>query len=139
MDNYPVLFYGNLVINFVLPFFILMRNTTKRRYGTLAFTAILVFVGHWVDYFYMIKPGTLITAKEAVHHGAEAGAEHAADHAGGFVEGFTLPGLPELGIFIGFTALFIYFIFSQLEKAALVPKNDPYLDESLHHEVQPYE
>lgn len=40
LDNYPILFYGNLVINFVLPFLILMRNTTKRRYGTLIFASL---------------------------------------------------------------------------------------------------
>jgi hypothetical protein len=137
LDSYPVLFYGNLVINFALPFLILMRNTTKRRYGTLMFSAALVFVGHWMDFFLMIKPGVLITAQEALHHGADGAQDHG--HGAGFVDGFTLPGLLELGIFLGFTALFIYFVFSQLEKAALVPKNDPYLGESLHHEVQPYE
>ena len=136
LDAYPVLFYGNLVINFVLPFLILMRNTTKRRYGTLMFTSLLVFAGHWMDFFYMIKPGTYNTAVEAAGHG---GGEHAAGHAGGFVSGFTIPGLLELGIFAGFTAFFIYYVFSKLEKAALVPKNDPYLEESLHHEVQAYE
>ncbi len=137
LDNYPVLFYGNLVINFALPFLILMRNTTKRRYGTLMFSALLVFVGHWMDFFLMIKPGVLITAQESLHHGAEGA--HGHGHGTGFVSGFTMPGLLELGIFLGFTALFIYFVFAQMEKAALVPKNDPYLDESLHHEVQPYE
>lgn len=151
LDNYPVLFYGNLVINFVLPFLILLRNTTKRRYGTLVFTSLLVFVGHWIDFFYMIKPGTLLTADEAVnpekydhsahagHDAAHGGADHAADAAHGFVEGFTIPGLIELGVFIGFLGMFLYFVFSRLEKTALVPKNDPYYDETLHHEVQLYE
>lgn len=141
-NEYPVLFFGNLVINFVLPFLILMRNTTKRRYGTLFFTALLVFFGHWFDFFYMIKPGALINAEEALAHGQEGGHEaagHAAEHASSFVSGFTVPGLLELGIFLGFTAFFIYFVFNQLTKAAMMPKNDPYLEESLHHEVQPYE
>lgn len=140
-SEYPVLFFGNLVINFVLPFLILMRNTTKRRFGTLFFTAALVFFGHWFDYFYMIKPGVLINAEEAMMHGqaAHEATGHAAEHAHSFVAGFTLPGLIELGVFIGFLAFFIYFVFNQLTKAALVPQNDPYLEESLHHEVQPYE
>lgn len=141
-SEYPVLFYGNLVINFVLPFLILMRNTTKRRYGTLMFTAIIVFFGHWFDFFYMIKPGALINAEEALAHGGEAGHEaagHSAEHTASFVSGFTIPGLIELGVFIGFLGFFIYFVFNQLSKAPLMPKNDPYLEESLHHEVQPYE
>ncbi len=141
-DNYPVLFFGNLVINFVLPFLILMRNTTKRRYGTLIFTSILVFVGHWWDFFYMIKPGTLLTAKDMLQHGAVEGTGHeevAGHHAASFVAGFTIPGLLEIGIMLGFLAGFIYFVFTRLEQASLIPINDPYLDESLHHEVQPYE
>lgn len=136
LTHYPVLFYGNLVVNFVLPFLILMRNTTKRRKGTLVFTAILVFIGHWWDYFYMIKPGTLITAQEAVHSGAHEAGHHA---GGGFVEGFTIPGLLEIGIMLGFLGLFIYVVFHHLSKASLDPVNDPYYEESLHHEVQPYE
>ena len=139
VDSYPVLFYGNLIINFVLPFLILMRNTTKRRYGTLVFTSLLVSIGHWWDFFYMIKPGVLKTAAEAMAHGHDATGEHGAEHAASFVSGSTIPGLLELGVFAGFTALFVYFVFSRLEKAALVPANDPYLEESLHHEVQPYE
>ncbi|MFQ5447234.1 MAG: hypothetical protein ACE5FF_09890 [Saprospiraceae bacterium] len=138
LDSYPVLFYGNLVINFVLPFLILLRNTTKRRYGTLVFTSLLVFFGHWWDFFYMIKPGTLNTAQEIAHHGAE-GPEAAAHHASSFVAGFTLPGLIEIGVLVGFLGFFIYFVFHQLTKSSLVPENDPYLEESLHHEVQPYE
>lgn len=136
LTNYPVLFYGNLIINFALPFLILMRNTTKRRKGTLVFTAFLVFFGHWWDYFYMIKPGTLITAKEAVATAHEAG-HHAASQ--GFVPGFTIPGLLEIGILAGFLGLFLYVVFTQLTKASLEPVNDPYWEESIHHEVQPYE
>jgi hypothetical protein len=139
LDNYPVLFYGNLVINFALPFLILMRNTTKRRYGTLVFTSLLVFLGHWWDYFYMIKPGTLITAKEVAHHAAGTATEAGHHAASGFVSGFTIPGLLEVGIMLGFLAGFIYFVFNRLEKATLVPQNDPYWEETVHHEVQPYE
>ena len=142
LDHYSALFYGNLVINFVLPFLILMRNTTKRRNGTLIFASLIVFLGHWMDFFYLIKPGTLITAKEIAegggHHGAE-GAHHAAAHASTFVEGFTIPGLIDIGVMIGFLGFFLYFVFQQLTKASLIPENDPYLQESLHHEVQVYE
>jgi hypothetical protein len=70
-DDYPVLFYGNLVINFILPFFVLMRNDTKRKFGTLFFAALFVFLGHWWDYFQMVKPGVRATVIEAMeHHGA---------------------------------------------------------------------
>ncbi|MEO6758736.1 MAG: hypothetical protein ABIO24_04720, partial [Saprospiraceae bacterium] len=64
MTYYPVLFWGNLLMNFVTPFFILMRNDTKRKFGTMFFVALIVFFGHWWDYFYMIKPGARIAAHE---------------------------------------------------------------------------
>ncbi|MEI6409041.1 MAG: hypothetical protein WCR52_06645 [Bacteroidota bacterium] len=65
MLHYPILFWGNLLLNFVVPFFILMRNDTKRKFGTMFFVAFIVFFGHWWDYFYMIKPGARIAAFEA--------------------------------------------------------------------------
>lgn len=150
IKEYPVLFYGNLVINFVLPFLILMRNDTKRKYGTLILVGILVFVGHWVDLFQMIKPGALHTAMElgdhvsAAAHGAEGhvaeqvaghGAETHGAHAHGFKSGFTIPGIPEFGLMLGFLALFIGTTLHFLSKAALTPKHDPFLQESLHHHV----
>lgn len=201
MTHYPVLFWGNLLLNFVTPFLILMRNDTKRKFGTMFFVALIVFFGHWWDYFYMIKPGARIAAHEArelieskqhgneghssaatissqgheadshdtadpahaeeptvaadsvaVHeadthdiaeaaaddqHGAHAGDHSAAHHdeAKGFKLGYTIPGLEEIGILIGFLSLFLFFFFNQLSKVSLVPLRDPYLDESLHHDT----
>ena len=134
IDQYPVLFYGNLVLNFILPFFVLMRNDTKRKYGTLVFVSALVLLGHWLDFFQMIKPGALETA---LHAAAAHGGDHAGDHGAhsAFVSGFTIPGLLELGTMLGFAALFIYVVFSRLSQAALEPANDPYLAESAHHHV----
>ena len=255
MDSYPVLFWANIALNFVAPFFILMRNDTKRKFGTLFFAAAIVFFGHWLDFFNMIKPG----AREAMIHMEEHGAghdgdhgdtahlgdamhgdDHAGDHAGDhgddhagdhhdgettmeghdgphesladnidgpssvtngsgastgtYVEneqsgnsddavrgpldeqspvpdanefeggnpvtdpdgdtelvtsdgvgadiehahlpykaGFTLPGLLEIGIFLGFLGGYLYFVLNMLSKAPLEPKRDPYFEESLHH------
>ena len=130
MREYPVLFYGNLVLNFLVPFFILMRNDTKRKYGSLVFVSIVVLLGHWMDFFQMIKPGALATA---LHAAGAHGGEHG--HGGSFAAGFTIPGLLELGTMLGFAAFFIYMVFTYLGKAALEPANDPYLAESAHHHV----
>lgn len=140
-DNYPVLFFGNLAINFLVPFLILMRNDTKRKFGSVGLVSIIVLMGHWIDFFLMIKPAALITANHALHaqeghdHGADAHGAHGAEHVSNFVEGFTLPGFLEIGTFIGFLGLFLFVSLYTLSKAALVPKNDPYLEESLHHHV----
>ena len=150
-SNYPVLFYGNLVINFALPFFVLLRNDTKRKKGTLVLTSMLILLGHWMDFFLMIKPGVLHTYHEVLGHGegghsmlgvvseqsarlvADAG--HGAETASNFVSGFTIPGLLDLGVFLGFLAFFVYFVFIQLSKARLQPIGDPFIGESIHHHV----
>jgi hypothetical protein len=41
-----------------------------------------------------------------------------------------------VGIFIGFAGLFTYLMLNALSKfKSLVPKNHPFLEESLHHQV----
>ena len=201
MGEFPVLFYGNLLLNFVLPFLILIRNDTKRKFGSMAFACILILVGHWWDFFQMVKIGPYKNildhhaagaehgATGAAHgaaehganvaeHGAEAAhgaAEHGANAVGQVAEavghgaehiakavietpaldalaktnaenyfhynqdltaGFGLPGFFEIFTFLGFGALFVYFVFNELSKAPLLPKNDPYLEETLNHHVQ---
>ena len=141
LDSFPVLFYANLVINFLVPFFILMRNDTKRKYGTLIFTSVVLIFGHWIDMFLMLKPGILKTAMEHAAHadGGDHGAHHAhdvtnhAEHAIGFVSGFTIPGFLEIGTFVGFLGLFLFLFFSRLSSAKLQPQNDPYMMESATH------
>ncbi len=138
-NNYPGLFFFNIALNFLVPFFALMRNDLKRKVGSLTIVSVLMLIGHWVDYFLMIKPGTLLTAQHAAHgHEAMDSVDHAAhgaEHASNFVAGFTMPGLLEIGTFIGFLGLFVYFSLMVLSKARLVPKNDPYIEESMHHHV----
>ena len=125
-DEYPVLFYGNLLMNFFLPFLILMKNDSKRKFGVLTFTSILLLFGHWWDFFYMIKPGVY----KEVMHSVGSHAEHV-----GYVAGFSIPGLIELGTFIGFLGLFMYLAFNQLTKGSLKAERDPYYAESVHHHV----
>ena len=81
-DQYPVLFYANLAINFLVPFFILMRNDTKRKFGSLITVALIVIFGHWMDFFLMIKPGALHTAHEIGGHGGHHGDGHGHEAVG---------------------------------------------------------
>jgi hypothetical protein len=144
-DKYPVIFFLNLVINFALPFLVLLRNDTKWKNGSLSFIAIMVFLGHWLDFFLMIKPGALHTAHELGGHGGHGEAGHGADmahgaaahaeHASSVVSGFTFPGLLELGTMLGFLGLFLYVVFNTLSKNSLTSAKDPYIEESLHHHV----
>ncbi|HEX5112939.1 MAG TPA: hypothetical protein VFV79_08835 [Saprospiraceae bacterium] len=126
LTQYPVLFYLNVVLNFVLPFLVLMRNDTKRKYGTLMFISCVLVLSHWLDFFLMLKPGILETAQHLAAGAGEA-------HHNGFVTGFTIPGFQEIGTFIGFLGMFFYFVFGRMAKASLVPTRDPYLLESVTH------
>ncbi len=60
---------------------------------------------------------------------------HEEDESKSFKLGYTVPGLDDLGVLVGFLSLFLFFFFRQLEKASLVPMRDPYLEESLHHDT----
>ena len=116
-----------------------MRNDTKRKKGTMMIVALLVFIGHWLDCFLMIKPGVLHTSHELGDHGGQlvehAGEalEHGTHAAHSFVDGFHFPGFTEFGVMIGFLGLFLFVVLSSLSKAKTLPPNDPYYEETLHH------
>lgn len=106
--SYHTLFYLNLIINFVAPFLILMTKDSKRNYTIVAYMAILVFIGHYLDFYLMFMPGPLKNNW----------------HIGWF----------EIGISLGFIGLMILLVTRQLGKAPLYPKNHPYMKEALIHQ-----
>ncbi|MDB5032637.1 quinol:cytochrome C oxidoreductase [Mucilaginibacter sp.] len=104
-------FWLNIVVNFLAPFLVLMARDSKRAVGVLKAACIILILGHWLDYYMMIMPATV---------GAEG-------------RGL---GVEEIGIFIGFAGLFTFLLFNALSKfKSLVPKNHPFLQESLHHHI----
>lgn len=103
------LFWFNLLINFLSPLLLLMSRDAKRKANVLLAVCIIIICGHWLDYYMMIMPGTL--AEEA---------------------GF---GIIEIGIALGFAGIFTFSMLSILSKAPMVPKNHPFLDESLNHHI----
>lgn len=102
-------FWVNIAINFVAPILILMTRDSKRQMNTLMFVCIMLLVGHWLDYYMMIMPGTVAENR-----------------------GF---GLIEIGITIGFVGVFTFVMLNSLSKRSLVPVHHPFLDESLHHQI----
>jgi hypothetical protein len=104
-------FWLNIVINFMAPFLTLMSRDAKRKTQVLKVVCIILILGHWLDYYMMIMPETV---------GAKG-------------TGFSYE---EVGTFIGFVGLFAYMVSTALSKfKSLVPKNHPFLEESLHHHV----
>ncbi|MGI9544287.1 MAG: quinol:cytochrome C oxidoreductase [Cyclobacteriaceae bacterium] len=108
-DNYAPIFYINLIVNFFFPFLALMTRDAKRHVIFLKIVCIGVIIGHWLDFYLMVTPGTL---KEN----------------GGF-------GFIEIGIGLVYAAGFLFVVFSNLGRAPLVAKNHPMLEESLHHHI----
>ncbi|MFT5645341.1 MAG: hypothetical protein ACI976_000011 [Aureispira sp.] len=76
-EQFKIIFFANILMNFVGPFFILMMNNSKRTFGTLGFVAGLVFFGHWLDFYQMIKPGVWYNYEHGLHT-AHAGNDDAA-------------------------------------------------------------
>lgn len=97
-----------LVMNFVFPILVLMSRDSKRNFGFILTAGIVILLGHWIDVFLMIYPGTV---------GATAGIS-----------------LINVGTFLGFLGLFILVVFRALSKAPLIPENHPmYLESKYHH------
>ncbi len=107
--KYAWVFFLNIFINFIFPFFVLMTRDSKRHTIFLKIVCPVLLVGHWFDFYLMITPGSL-------------------GENGGF-------GLIEIGMAAIFAVGFIYVVLRALTKAPLVAHNHPMLEESLHHHI----
>ncbi|MCH8553667.1 MAG: quinol:cytochrome C oxidoreductase [Schleiferiaceae bacterium] len=103
-DEYKAATITAIVLNFLVPFLLILPRESKRNMGLVAMAAIIVLVGHWIDSFVMIMPGTV-----GPHFGL---------------------GWAEVGGFFFFLGFAIYVIFTNLSKAPLIQKNHPVLQES---------
>ncbi len=101
------IYYLNFVINFICPLLILMSRSSKRNYTIVAFMAVLIIFGHWMDFNQMVM------------------ASISRDHV-------TL-GWLDFGILALFVGMVIFFVGRALTKVPLVPKNHPFLKESIIH------
>lgn len=108
--NYASMFYLNLVINFLFPFFFLMTRDAKRKMIWLKVACVVIVIGHWFDTYLMIMPGVL-----QEHGGLNFG---------------TL--FLELGLLLVYVGLFGFVVLRSLSKIPLIAKNHPMLEESIH-------
>jgi hypothetical protein len=104
LEDYQLPFLGMLVMNFILPFLILMNSDFKRLNWMIVTAGIIILIGHYMDVFNMIMPSA--------------------------VGDQWFFGIPELGSVMFFSGLFIYIVFSSLTKAPLETKGDPFNEES---------
>ena len=106
---YSWIFYTNLILNFVLPFLLLMTRDAKRHMSMLKVVCPIVIVGHWLDFYNMITPGVM-------------------QYNGSL-------GLLEIGLGLIFLAGFLFVALNALSKVPLVAKNHPMMAESLNHHI----
>lgn len=104
---YRIIFFLNLIINFLAPLLILMTRRAKRNYGTITMMSALIIFGHWLDFYQMVFPGI------------------SRDHVP-FM-------LVDLGIGLGFVGLIMFFTGRALASAPLLARNHPFLKESIIH------
>ncbi|MDA8886309.1 quinol:cytochrome C oxidoreductase [Bacteroidia bacterium] len=109
--HFKPIFFVNLFMSFLAPFFVLMMRNAKRSPIVLLTAALVIVVGHWVDMYLLIMPGTV---------GEKAGI-----------------GMLEIGTTMAFAGIFIYTVLHSLSKANLYPVNHPYILESANHDVGP--
>jgi len=82
----------------------LIPRRAKRSTGWLLAACVIVLIGHWIDVYVLIFP--------ALEH-----------HA--------MISLVDVAMLVGFASVFIQTFANSLQKRALIPRNDPYLTESL--------
>jgi hypothetical protein len=106
---YSGLFYLNLIINFLAPLLIYMSSTSKRNYAIVTFMSVALLFGHWIDFYQMVFGSTM------------------KDH---------VPlNLFDFGLAAGFVGLIMWNTARVLSKYPLIPKNHPFLKESIIHHV----
>lgn len=104
LENYKLMFFGVVAINFIGPVLILMNSDFKRINWIVVLTGVLILLGHYFNFFLLIMPGTV-------------------------GESWGL-GIPEIGSLLFFAGLFLLFVFRGISKLPLVAKHLPFLKES---------
>ena len=107
IEDFNLPFFGMLAMNFLFPLLLLMNSDYKRVNWFVVLTGIVILVGHYIDIFVMVMPGTVGKSW--------------------FI------GIPEIGSMLFFLGLFILVVFTALTKAPLVLKNNPFMKESKNY------
>jgi hypothetical protein len=103
---YNLPFFGAVVMNFLFPVLILINTDFKRISWILIMAGVVILFGHYIDFFNMIMPGT--------------------------VGDQWFIGVSEIASVLFFLGLFVYVVFTALTKAPLLPKRNPFIEESKH-------
>jgi hypothetical protein len=95
----------NVILNWGVPFLVLLPKATKQSAVVLTAVALVVLAGHWLDLYLVILPTS--------------------------GEPDLISAAWEIGLALGAAGLFALLFFAGLARAPLIPVADPYLSESL--------
>ncbi len=105
-EGWRPFFFANLLINWFLPFVLLMPKAIGQNKLVVKIVIPVLIVGQFIDLYLQIFPGTV---------------------------GKQVLGFQEIGIFVGFAGLFMLVVGYALSRGNLYPVNHPYLEECKHH------
>lgn len=108
INDYKLPFFGMVAINFLVPLLLLMNTEYKRKNWLVSLTGVIVLIGHYLDVYVLVMPGTVGKSWSI--------------------------GAAEIGAILFFFGLFVWVIFHALAKAPLLAKGNPYLKESKQFE-----
>lgn len=100
------LMLANIVINWLVPFLVLLPRPAKRSRVVMARIAVLLLIGRWLDLYLMVYPSTL--------------------------GGTPIWGIWETASVTLLFSTGCLLMLRALTRASLIPVGDPYLSESLH-------
>jgi hypothetical protein len=106
LEDYPVLFFGTLILNWLLPMLILINSDFKRVNWIVVFAGVIILIGNYFNFFVLIMPGTV-------------------------GESWFI-GITEICSVLLISGIFIFTVFSALAKAPLTVKHGAFLEESKH-------
>jgi hypothetical protein len=104
---YSFIFWLQFIINFLAPLLILMKRGAKRNFTTITIMAVVIIVGHWLDFYQMIFASVL------------------PDHV--------QLGWLDFGVAAGFVGIIMYVTGNAMAKTPMIAKNHPFVKESIIH------
>lgn len=106
-EYYKPTFFISLILCFLIPLLVMVSSSIKRNYKVMVIMSVIVLIGHWMDFFNMVMPGTVGPYWKT----------------------------PEVlllvfGAMFFVVGLFILVVMTRLSKEKLIPIGNPFLHES---------
>jgi hypothetical protein len=105
-EGWKILFFLEIGLNWFIPFMILLPVKASRNMTLITVVIVFLIIGQYIDLFTQVIPGSTGALKF---------------------------GWISIGTFLGYAGLFALVVATALSKASIIPKNHPYLAESLEH------